>query len=56
MWERLLRDDGQSTVEYVLVLLAAAAFAMALMGWIGGSSMIPKFFTSVMDRVIGFVR
>lgn len=56
MWVRLSRDDGQSTVEYVLVLLAAAALAMALIGWIGGSSMIPKFFTSVMDKVVGFVR
>ena len=56
MWTELSREDGQSTVEYVLVVLAAAALAMTLVGWIGGSSAIPSFFTSVMDKVIGFVR
>ena len=56
MWTRISNDDGQSTVEYVLVLLAAAAFAMALVAWISGSSLIPSFFASVIDKVIGFVR
>lgn len=49
-------EDGQSTVEYVLVVLAAAALAMALVTWIGGSSVVPSFFTAVMDKVVGFVR
>ena len=56
MWDLVLNEDGQSTVEYVLVVLAAAALAMALVGWIGGSSLIPSFFSSVMNKVIGFVR
>jgi len=56
MWTRLSNDDGQSTVEYVLVVLAAAALAMALVTWIGGSSLVPSFFASVINKVIGFVR
>jgi hypothetical protein len=56
MWIRISADEGQSTVEYVLVVLAAATLAMTLVGWIGGSSLIPSFFTSVIDKVIGFVR
>ncbi len=56
MWMRISMEDGQSTVEYVLVVLAAATLAMALVGWIGGSSLIPSFFSSVINKVIGFVR
>ncbi|MFW2338692.1 MAG: DUF4244 domain-containing protein [Acidimicrobiia bacterium] len=56
MWALVLNEEGQSTVEYVLVVLAAAALAMALITWIGGSSLIPSFFSSVMNKVIGFVR
>ncbi len=57
MWNRITTsDDGQSTVEYVLVVLAAAALAMALVGWISDSPMIPSFFGSVIDKVIGLVR
>ncbi len=57
MWNRMTNgDEGQSTVEYVLVVLAAAALAMALVGWIGESPMIPSFFGSVIDKVIGFAR
>lgn len=48
-------DRGQGTVEYVLVMLAAAAFAVALITWIGGTSLIPSLFDSVMQRVISYV-
>lgn len=30
---RHLRDDGQATTEYALVLLGAAAVALLLVGW-----------------------
>ena len=56
MWKRIRTDDGQSTVEYVLVVLAAATLAMVLVGWVGGSSLIPSFFAAVLDKVVGFVR
>ncbi len=57
MWNRFTTsDEGQSTVEYVLVVLAAAALAMALVGWISDSPAIPSFFGSVIDKVIGLVR
>ena len=57
MWKRIRRDDGQSTVEYVLVVLAAATLAMVLVGWVGGSSLIPSFFAAVLDTqvLIGLV-
>ncbi len=49
------RDEGQGTVEYVLVILAAAAMATALITWIGGTSLIPSFFTTVIEKLIGSV-
>lgn len=53
---RLLRDErGQGTVEYVLVILAAAAMATVLITWIGGTDLIPSFFTTVIEKLIGGV-
>jgi hypothetical protein len=49
------RDDGQGTVEYVLVILAAAAMATALITWIGGTELITDFFSTVVERLIGSV-
>ncbi len=48
-------EEGQGTVEYVLVILAAAAMATALITWIGGTSLIPSFFTTVVEKLIGGV-
>lgn len=53
--DRLAAEDGQGTVEYVLVILAAAAMATALITWIGGTSLITDFFSSVVERLIGSV-
>lgn len=50
-----IADDGQGTVEYVLVLLAAAAMASTLLIWIGKTSLIPAFFSSVLRFVTGTV-
>lgn len=51
----LASDGGQGTVEYVLVMLAAAALAVALISWIGGTSLIPEFFDSVFRTITGYV-
>lgn len=52
----MLRSDrGQGTVEYVLVMLAAAALAVALITWIGGTSLIPEFFDAVFRTITGYV-
>ena len=48
-------DRGQGTVEYVLVMLAAAALAVALITWIGGTSLIPAFFDTVFRTITGYV-
>jgi hypothetical protein len=48
-------DIGQSTVEYVLVMLAAAGLAVALITWIGGTDLIPSFFDTVFETITGYV-
>jgi hypothetical protein len=49
-------DGGQTTAEYALVLLAAAAIALVLLAWAGGTDALPRLFDTVLDRVIGKVR
>ncbi len=48
-------EHGQGTVEYVLVVLAAAAMASVLLAWVGKSSLIPAFFNTVIRFVTGSV-
>jgi len=55
MWTLLRDEDGQGTVEYVLVILAAAAIALALIGWMSSDSLIPSLFGTILKKVIGFV-
>ena len=56
VWARCqMSEEGQGTVEYVLVVLAAAAMASALLAWIGSTSLIPSFFSSVLRFVTGTV-
>lgn len=50
---RLRREDGQTTAEYALVILAAAAIAVVLIAWARSSGKLPAFFDSVIDSVIG---
>lgn len=52
---RLTRDDGQSTAEYALVLLGAAAVALLLAAWATKSDKITKLLNSVLDRVLSQV-
>jgi Flp pilus assembly pilin Flp len=49
-WVRL--EDGQTTAEYALVILAAAAIALVLLAWAQSSGKLPAFFDKVIDDLI----
>lgn len=50
---RLRRDEGQTTAEYALVILAAAAIALVLLAWARSSGRLPAFFDQIIDRIVG---
>jgi hypothetical protein len=50
---RLRQDRGQTTTEYALVILAAAAIAFVLLAWAKSSGKLPAFFDEVIDRIAG---
>lgn len=43
---------GQSTVEYALLLLGAAAIAMLVVAWVARSDMIGRLFEIVLGRIV----
>ena len=49
----LARETGQTTAEYALVLLAAAAVAFVLIAWAQSSGKLPDFFDSIIDDITG---
>lgn len=49
----LRREDGQTTAEYALVILAAAAVAVVLIAWAKSSGKLPAFFNDIIDKVTG---
>ena len=50
---RLDRDErGQTTAEYALVMLAAAAVAGLVLAWATKSHAISRLFDSVIDKVM----
>ena len=49
----LRRENGQTTAEYALVILAAAAVAVVLIAWAHSSGKLPAFFDHVIDSVTG---
>lgn len=49
----LRREDGQTTAEYALVILAAAAVAVVLIAWAKSSGKLPAFFDDIIDKVTG---
>ena len=51
--ERLGPQRGQTTAEYALVILAAAAVAVALIVWARSSGKLPAFFDGIIDEVTG---
>lgn len=44
---------GQTTAEYALVILAAAAIAVVLLAWARSSGKLPAFFDRIIDRIVG---
>jgi hypothetical protein len=46
-------DAGQTTAEYALVLLGAAAIAVLIISWATKTNLIGKLFDFVIDRVMG---
>ena len=44
---------GQTTTEYALVILAAAAIAVALITWARSTGKLPAFFDHIIDRIVG---
>jgi hypothetical protein len=52
LWERLTRQEGQSTAEYALVLLGAAGVAALLIAWATKSGKVTELLNSVLDRVL----
>ena len=53
---RPLRQSGQATAEYALVLLGVAAIALVLAAWAAKSGKIAKLFDSVVDQLINKAR
>ena len=47
------REEGQTTAEYALVILAAAAIAVVLIVWARSSGKLPAFFDDIIDQVAG---
>jgi Flp pilus assembly pilin Flp len=50
---RIGSERGQTTAEYALVILAAAAIALVLLAWAKSSGKLPEFFDEVIDRIAG---
>jgi hypothetical protein len=46
-------ESGQTTTEYALVTLGAAAVALLVTAWAGGTGKIGQLLDAVIDRVIG---
>lgn len=47
------RQEGQTTAEYALVILAAAAVALVLIAWARSSGKLPAFFDKIIDQISG---
>jgi len=50
---RLASERAQTTAEYALVILAAAAIAFVLIAWARSSGKLPEFFDEIIDRISG---
>ncbi|MGI8776307.1 MAG: DUF4244 domain-containing protein [Acidimicrobiales bacterium] len=54
---RLHRDErGQTSAEYALVLLGAAAIALLIVAWATKSDLIGKLFDAVLNAITGKVK
>jgi hypothetical protein len=52
---RQFNEDGQSTAEYSLVIVGAAAIAGVLIAWATSSGAIGNLFNSIIDNVMGHI-
>jgi hypothetical protein len=50
-----LDEDGQSTAEYALVIVAAAAIVGLLLSWITKSNGIGSIFNGVIGKVLKWI-
>ena len=50
---RIEEEVAQTTAEYALVILAAAAVAVVLIAWARSSGKLPAFFDNIIDQVAG---
>jgi uncharacterized protein DUF4244 len=50
---RLAEEVAQTTAEYALVILAAAAVAVVLIAWARSTDKLPAFFDDIIDQVAG---
>lgn len=48
-------DQGQTTAEYGLVLLAAATIAMLVVAWAGGTGAISTFFDAIIEKITSLI-
>jgi hypothetical protein len=46
-------QEAQTTAEYALVILGAAAVAGALIAWAGGTDVIKRFFNKIFSQLMG---
>ena len=49
---RTSEEQGQTTAEYALVILAAAAIAIVLIAWARSSGKLPAFFDHIIDQLM----
>jgi len=52
-WRRC--EQGQTTAEYGLVLLAAATIAMLVVAWAGGTGAISSFFDAIVEKITSLI-
>jgi Flp pilus assembly pilin Flp len=45
-------ERGQSTVEYALILLGAAAVALVVVAWVTRTDLIGRLFDTVVGRIL----
>jgi hypothetical protein len=45
-------ERAQSTVEYALVLLGAAALALLVVSWVTGTDVVGRLFEAVFGRIL----
>ena len=55
LWAPFEKEEGQTTAEYALVILAATAVAVVLITWAHSSGKLPAFFDNIIDKVAGSV-